>query len=856
MSSGVVAQSEKMHEDVASHLEAQDAAYQPTVPASQTLPELTLLPLVVGVLLGILFGASSLYLVLKVGLTVSASIPVAVISITFFRLISRLGFRNTNILENNIVQTVGSSGEALAFGLGVTMPALLLLGFDLTFVRLLLVALIGGLLGGLLIIPLRRTLIVHQHGKLKYPEGVACAEILKAGASDEPGDRVSSSGVSKRESVGSKVVFVGFGIGFAYHVAMSVLKLWKEVPEKVFGPPLRSASIEVEISPALIGVGYIIGPRIAAILCAGGIMSYLVLIPLISYFGEGWMTPLLPGDRPIGQMSTYEIRNAYILYIGAGAVVTGGIISLFRSLPVLTYGAQAVLSDLRRSGMEGAALPRTARDLPMRFVILSILALVVTTLLASTLNMNVVGALIILTLGFLFVAVSARLTGEIGSSSNPISGMALATLLLTCLALKVGGWTSPSYYVTALVVGAVVCIAASSAGTGSQVLKTGYLVGATPSRQQVAILIGILSAAVVLGPILLRLDSASTVYVPRTTYEHLTSNVGRLAPDVVKRLDPFVPANVPGTPHGAYRQLIYDPTAGRIIVAGLESGRKYLVNEEGEVAFVVRENFPPKLPEPVDVSQLKRETLQGLERESNAATYYVYWHESGGRISKYLVDEKGALVYLVDPGINGERTFDTDGKAVEKFHAPKSVLMAYVIRGILEGSLPWGLVLIGVMLAVVLELAGIPSLAFAVGVYLPLSSSTPIFAGGLVRWLVDRKLADKYRRLQLSDEEVIAEGDRSPGVLMASGYIAGAAIAGIITAFYAGATYLRDVRRSLEEWATAYNPFYNGPNADLLALIPFLLLSLLLYAVGRELWLVGRPMAPGRAKRSRSNLNP
>jgi hypothetical protein len=324
---------------------------------------------------------------------------------------------------------------------------------------------------------------------------------------------------------------------------------------------------------------------------------------------------------------------------------------------------------------------------------------------------------------------------------------------------------------------------------------------------------------------------------------------------VVKSLKPFVPATVPNTPHGTYRQLLYDPTADGIIVAGLERGRQYLVNEEGEVAFEVRENFPPRLPEPVDVSQLKQETLQGPGRESDAASYYAYWHESGGRSSKYLVDERGALVYLVDPGINGERTYGPDGRAVEKFHAPKSVLMAYVIKGILEGGLPWGLVLIGVMLAIVLEMVGIPSLAFAVGVYLPLSSSTPILAGGLVRWLVDRKLADRYRRLQLSDEEIMAQGDRSPGVLMASGYIAGAAIAGIITAFYAGATQLLDVRRGLEDWATASNPFYNGPNADLLALIPFLLLSLLLYAVGRELWLVGRPMAPGQTTRSRANLN-
>src|SRR3989304_2965687 len=270
-------------------------AFEPYIPSHTALAELTVLPLVVGTILGAIFGASSLYLVLKVGLTVSASIPVAVISITLFRLFSKLGGRDATILENNIVQTAGSAGESIAFGLGVTMPAIMILGFDLEATRVMLVAVLGGLLGILMMIPLRRALIVQQHGVLKYPEGTACAQILKAGAGAESG---------------AAPLFAGFGIGLAYKFANIAVKGWKDVPEKLFGAPLASGSIAVEVSPELLGVGYIIGPRIASVTCAGGVLTYLLLIPLIRFFGEGLAGPLAPGTVPIRDMSPGQISGA------------------------------------------------------------------------------------------------------------------------------------------------------------------------------------------------------------------------------------------------------------------------------------------------------------------------------------------------------------------------------------------------------------------------------------------------------------------------------------------------------------------------------------------------------------------
>ena len=494
-------------------------AFRPLIPAAAHLRELTPTPLIMGVLLGVIFGASSLYLVLKVGLTVSASIPVAVISLTLFRVLGKLGLRSATVLEHNIVQTAGSAGESIAFGIGVTMPAIMILGFDLEVGRVIVVATLGGLLGILMMIPLRRALIVQEHGILKYPEGTACAEVLKAGATPEERamgreDSVPAETASAAGS-GAAAIFGGFGVGVAYKLAMEG-SLWKDILEKVFSALLAAGSLSAEISPELLGVGYIIGPKIAATMAAGGVLAYLVLIPAIHFFGSPAGLPIAPGVMPIAQMAPDDSRGAYVLYIGAGAVATGGIISLFRSLPLIWRGLAGGLADWRAQRGEVVARTtlRTDLDLSPRFVALGLVVLVAGILMAHTLRMNLMGAILIVLFGFLFVTVSSRLTGQIGSSSNPISGMTVATLLLTCLIFLVLGWTGPTYYVTALSVGGIVCIAASNGGTTSQDLKTGFLIGSTPRSQQIAILCGALASALALGPILLALNDASTVYVP------------------------------------------------------------------------------------------------------------------------------------------------------------------------------------------------------------------------------------------------------------------------------------------------------------------------------------------------------
>lgn len=747
-----------------------EPAFHSYIPAQTTMREFTPRALIVGTLLGIVFGASSLYLVLKVGLTVSASIPVAVISLALFRLWSKVGGRDATILENNIVQTTGSAGESIAFGLGVTMPAIMILGFDLEITRVMLVAVLGGMLGILMMIPLRRALIVAEHRKLKYPEGTACAEVLKAGANAESRAMASAEALRAAEVPGrtrnlsAKAIFTGFGIGLTYKTLMSAFKLWKDIPEKIFGAPLKGGSVAAEISPELLGVGYIIGPRIACIMVAGGVLNALVLLPLIKFFGEGYTGVLAPGTAPIGEMSVSQIRGSYILYIGAGAVAAGGIISLVRSLPTILHGIRAGLADFRKAAAAHSAVIRTERDLSMKVVAVGIVVLMAAILAAPALHMNPLGAILIVVFGFLFVTVSSRLTGEIGSSSNPISGMTVATLLLTCLIFLIVGWTGGTHYVTALSVGGIVCIAASNGGTTSQDLKTGFLVGATPKYQQVAILIGSTASALVLGPILLGLNNNATVYVPAA-------------------------------------------------------------------------NVAPGLRAPSDAVFGKVETISGPQAREDSKSYRV-WHKTdmlGGPAGKYLVDETGAAVWLVDPGINGAFNTRPDGTEVRKFEAPKATLMSYIIKGILDQQLPWALVLFGVMTAIVLELCGVSSLAFAVGVYLPISASAPIFVGGMIRWLVDRRMRHELREHKLDEAQLAAETDKSPGVLLASGYIAGGAIAGILIAFVAGA--LPRVDSIITKWADTSNPFYAGPGSDGLSLIPFLLLTGFLYLVARGVFL-------------------
>lgn len=740
--------------------------------------EFTFRAVLTGAILGIIFGASSLYLVLKVGLTVSASIPVAVISLALFRGLSKLGVRDSTILENNITQTAGSAGESIAFGVGVTMPAILILGFDLELTRVMLVAVLGGLLGILMMIPLRKALIVKEHGILKYPEGTACAAVLKAGANAE--DRAQASPSARREmeaaaaaglgaSPGAKVIFTGFGIGLVYKVLNVAFKLWKDAPAKVFGPPLKHGSVSMEISPELLGVGYIIGPRIASITVAGGVLSYLVFIPLIKFFGDFINGPVAPGTVPIAEMSPNGIRGAYVLYIGAGAVAAGGLISLLRALPTIWHGIQMGLRDVKlaAAGESNSNAPRTDRDLSIKLVGIGIFALVGAIMLFPSLHMNLLGAIMIVAFGFLFVTVSSRITGEVGSTSNPISGMTVATLLLTCLVFLAVGWTGGIYYVTALSVGGIVCIASSNGGTTSQDLKTGFLVGGTPRHMQVAILIGALGSALLLGPILLLLNDAATVYVPAS----------KAAPGLV-----------------------------------------------------------------TDVSKLdaKREGLSGPQAKDDNKTYRV-WHKTdttGGPAGKYLIDDTGKAVWLVDPGINGTETKRPDGSEVRKFDAPKALLVSYIIKGILDQKLPWALVLLGVMIAVVLELCGVPSLVFAVGVYLPISSSAPLFAGGAIRWLADRYWSRQPSHAHLNEEQLQAENDKSPGVLLSSGYIAGGAIAGIVIAIVQGV--FTDFDAAIGKWAEKSNPLFEGPWSDLLSLLPFAAITLFLWLVAREKMLKAR----------------
>lgn len=649
--------------------------HRPYVPANIEMPELTWSAVLLGAILGIVFGASSLYLVLRVGMTVSASIPVAVLSITVFRAFSKiLGTRPATILENNIVQTAGSAGESIAFGVGVTMPALMILGYDMELVRVMLVAALGGLLGILMMIPLRRAFIVKQHGSLSYPEGTACAKVLIVG------EQGGSS---------AKTVFVGFGLAFVYQVLMQSLRLWQEYPAKAI-KGFKGAVVSLESSPVLMGVGYIIGFKISCVMVAGGMLAALVLTPAIAFFGGAATTAIFPGTKLISEMSPKDIRDAYILYIGAGAVATGGIISLFQALPLIVSSIGSGMRDIRLSkrGGNSEASNRTDRDLPLWMVGLGAIGLVAaiaaTDLMPTDLAGRLAGAAMVVLFGFLFVTVSSRLTGEIGSSSNPISGMTVATLLLTCLIFVLMGWVGPSYRLAALSIAGIVCIAASNGGTTSQDLKTGFLVGATPRSQQISILVGALTSAVVIGFTLLLLNDASTVVTGRAEYlPKAKAEVGTLTETIT------------------------------------HDGKSYHV-------WRVVNPIP------------------------------------GAQPGKYLVDDQGQARFLIDPAINGRVDTRDDGTKVIKYDAPKATLMALIIDGIMTQKLPWDLVLIGVFIAIVMHLAGVPALAFAVGVYLPLSTSVPIFIGGIVRAAVDG--------IKKTPAE---ESDSSPAVLLASGYIAG-----------------------------------------------------------------------------------
>jgi putative OPT family oligopeptide transporter len=703
-----MASSEQLAEPARSPLPADEGAggHQPYVPDNVVIPEFTWPAVFVGAFLGIIFGASSLYLVLKVGLTVSASVPIAVLSITLFRFFSRaFGIRQATILENNIVQTTGSAGESIAFGVGVTMPVLLLLGFEMDVIRVMTVSVLGGLLGILMMIPLRRAFIVKQHGTLKYPEGTACAEVLIAG---------------EKGGATARMVFVGFGIAFVYKFLSAASKLWATEPSANLYTTgadgtrrgLPGAAVGGELSPELLGVGYLIGPRIACLMMSGAVLSYFVIAPLIATFGQTAGQPVPPGEKLVGVMVPSEIQRNYLRYIGAGAVAAGGIISMMKALPLIIASILSGLRDLRASreaGREVAA--RTERDLSMNVVLFGSLGLVVVLMLVPALGLGInfqglLGALMILLFGFLFVTVSSRLTGEIGSSSNPISGMTIATLLLTCLIFLLVGRVGPAAMLTALTVAAVVCIASSNGGTTSQDLKTGYLVGATPRYQQLSILIGALTSALVIGGTMLLLNDAGTHY----TNKELPQQKLVVPPDA--------PEQRAGRPH----------------------------EDDQSVYRVVH--------------------VRSKDEEN-----------PGVKPGRYLVDSTGRVAYRTDVPISREaKMMDNDKEAPKGFVAPQPRLFYTIIEGILGGRLEWGLIVIGVLIAFAVELAGVSSLPFAVGMYLPIASSMPIFLGGLLRWGADR-IAGK------SASE--SEAETSPGVLLSSGYIAGGTLCGLIIAFFA-----------------------------------------------------------------------
>jgi putative OPT family oligopeptide transporter len=760
-----VSQSQPVTADRVSTAEDKSSAYQPYIPASESPRELTFRGLALGSVLGIVFAASSVYLAVKVGMTVSASIPIAVLSIAIFR-----AFGKSSILENTIVQTTGSAGESLAFGVAAALPALLFLGYDIDLMHAFLVAALGGVLGVLMMIPLRHGLIVQEHGKLMYPEGTACADVLIVG---------EQGGTNARTVIG------GFVVGTLYKFAYSGLKLWREVIGTTLGwvdrNPTTGAvtrhgynggSVSVEISPELLGVGYIIGPKVAGVTFAGGVLSYLILIPAITFFGGGLTEPLVSHTgKLIRDMGPDAIRDAYVLYIGAGAVATGGLISLIRSFPTIISAFRRGIDTFvqsRKSG--GVQLLRTEQDLPITVVLVGSLLLIVAILLAPPLHVNLLSALLIIVCGFFFVTVSSRITGEIGSSSNPISGMVVATLLLTCLFYLMLGWTSPSDRFMALTTAAIVGIAASNGGTTAQDLKTAYLVGGTPHRQQVALFVGVITSALFIGGTLWLLNEGATATIPEQhpaqkltviTEERTTQRVFQWSLDTSKL-----------ETHGATPESIAHAlwAQGYELIPGIDGAPSYLRTFKKVEAGTVQGTT-------VSLGGMGQARLSELGEVTAAPerSYRVGFARGDTDVppGKYLVSDDNQVEYLVDSGIGGRIT-EYQGKKYTHYGAPKARLFSLIIDGILTQKLPWDLVLLGVFIALMLELCGVSSLPFAVGVYLPISTSAPIFAGGVVRYLVDRARGGNE-----------AEAEFSPGVLLSSGYIAGGAIAGVVLAMIA-----------------------------------------------------------------------
>jgi putative OPT family oligopeptide transporter len=701
---------------------AAPAEFRPYVPSETKIPELTARSVIVGMFFGLVFGAVTVYVGLRAGLTVSASIPIAVLSIGLLR---KFG---STILENNIVQTTGSAGESVAAGVIFTLPALIFLGFDLEYSRILFLAMIGGWLGVLFMIPLRRQLIVKEHGNLLYPEGTACADVLVAG---EKGGSFASR------------VFYGLGLGGIYTLfqnehAFSVVRSTPTY-DPLFMP---GASLRANITSEYLGVGYIIGPRIAGTIFAGGVFSWLVMMPAIKFFGSLVPTPIYPSTVPIALMTSDQLWNFYIRYIGAGAVAAAGLITLAKTLPTIVAALRAGAAEMRK-GDTGATVSvgeRIDRDLPLTLVLAG--SAVIVLLLWSLLTFkpvpgaptgafdNVMASLLVVVFGFLFVTVSSRICGLIGTSANPVSGMTIATLMATCALFLAAGWTGPAYAALALTVGGVVCIAAANAGATSQDLKTGFLVGATPRSQQIALFAGVTASAFVIGGTLMLMNKALERYQPAT-----------VAVDVAN-----LPEGVVVQGEKEYQGRNY--TVLNAIGSSTVAEGKYLLNPQ--------------------TGQVELQWIQGIGSQDAAA--------------------------------------------------PQARLMSVVINGILTRKLPWGLVLLGVMLVIAVELLGIRSLSFAVGSYLSIGTTAAIFCGGLVKALAERGMKQTE------------EGEASPGALYASGLIAAGGIVGLLAI----------VVKLMEGWGwipsgvLTFGPKLGLDTSNLLAVIAFAALSFSLYFYARK----------------------
>ena len=639
-----------------------DEEFKPFVEASQSIPEVTWKAIILGSIISVVFGLANAYIGLKFGMTVSASIPAAVISMAVLRIFSR----NVTVLENNIVQTIGSAGESLAAGIIFTVPAffiwsaneqLIAAGYhhEVTKTQIFWLSMLGGALGILLMIPLRKYLVQKEHKNLAFPEGTACAEIIVAG--DHGGEK-------------AKLVFSGIGAGAVFKVLMNMLKGWSESVNYDFKGFLKGGTIGLDATPALLGVGYIIGPRIAALMLSGAVLGYLGIGPLLAFIGHQIPNIIIaPGTIPLADMDPSQLRNFYIKYLGVGAVAVGGFVSLIKSLPVIFSSFGEGFAQLVGGKKMNGEKPRTDRDIPMKWVLLGVLIVILGIWILPSTDLHLIGAAMAVLFGFFFVVVAARIVGIVGSSSSPVSGMTIATLLATSLLLISFGVKGVGGMVTAMSVGTIVCIAVCMSGDIAQDLKTGFLLGATPAKQQITEFIGLFFPAIAMG---------FTLYFLNNAFGFVAGATGRT----------------------------------------------------------------PLL-------------------------------------------------------------------------APQANVMATVVQGVMNANLPWEPIIVGGMIALAVELLGISSLPFAIGLYLPLSLSTPIMAGGLIAYIMKRSIRDKIER-----------GARNlRGILFASGIVAGDALIGVLVAFLIGSS-------------TGYAAFYDkhdgmmrtltGAAGPWVSLVMFTLLAILL----------------------------